>query len=107
MTMTDPIADFLTRIRNAISARPRRRRDPGVEVEDGDRARPRRAGLHRELQRRAGAASASVLRVKLKYTEDRRSVISGLQRVSRPGRRTVRRTPASCRRCWAAWAPRS
>ena len=29
-----------------------------------------------------------MLRVKIKYTEDRRSVISGLKRVSRPGRRT-------------------
>ena len=46
------------------------------------------------------------LRVRLKYTEDRRSVIQGLERISKPGRRGTW-APAACPRCRAAWAPRS
>jgi small subunit ribosomal protein S8 len=87
MSMTDPIADLLTRIRNAISADHEYAEIPAskfkVEIArildeqgyiEGWSVEPARVG--------------EVLRVKLKYTEDRKSVISGLKRVSRPGRRT-------------------
>ena len=87
MSMTDPIADLLTRIRNAIAADHEYAEIPAskfkVEIArildeqgyiEGWSVEPARVG--------------EVLRVKLKYTEDRKSVISGLKRVSRPGRRT-------------------
>src|SRR5215217_6775940 len=86
---TDPIADFLTRIRNAITAA-----HETVEIPASK--------LKRELARildeqgyidswDVEAPNADhpgeVIRVKLKYTSDRRSAISGLRRVSRPGQR--------------------
>ncbi len=93
MSMTDPIADFLTRIRNGIRAA-----HETVEIPS--------SGLKKEMARilkeqgyirnfsveapnaESGRAPGSILRVELKYTDDRRSAISGLERVSRPGRRT-------------------
>ena len=90
MSMTDPIADYLTRIRNAIQAA-----HETVEIPA--------SGLKKEMTRilqEQGYISgfdvlsptdeqpAELIRVKLKYTEDRRSAISGLRRVSRPGQRT-------------------
>jgi small subunit ribosomal protein S8 len=87
MSMTDPIADLLTRIRNAIAADHEYAEIPASKF---------KAEIARILDERGYMESYSfgparvgeVLRVKLKYTEDRRSVISGLKRVSRPGRRT-------------------
>ena len=86
MSMTDPIADFLTRIRNGLSA-------------DHDTVAIPASGFKTELARilveQGYVESCSVeparvgkaLRVTLKYTEDRRPVISGMKRVSKPGRR--------------------
>jgi small subunit ribosomal protein S8 len=87
MSMTDPIADLLTRIRNAIAADHEFAEIPASKF---------KAEIARILDEQGYIESYSVeparvgemLRVKLKYTEDRRSVISGLKRVSRPGRRT-------------------
>jgi small subunit ribosomal protein S8 len=90
MSMTDPIADFLTRIRNGIMAA-----HETVEIPA--------SGLKTEMARilteqgylesyevvpgRPGAAGDRIL-VTIKYTDERVSVISGLKRVSRPGQRT-------------------
>jgi small subunit ribosomal protein S8 len=87
MTATDPIADLLTRIRNALAAEHDEVELPasGFKSEvarilaeqgyiDGYRTEPARIG--------------QTLRIDLKYTDDRRPAISGLRRVSRPGRRT-------------------
>ena len=107
MSMTDPIADFLTRIRNGLEADLRIRGHPGLEVQDRARADPARAGLHRGLRDRSPPAVGETLRVRLKYTEDRAPVITGLKRVSRPGRREyVARGPRP-EGASAAWAPRS
>ncbi|CAN5716877.1 MAG: 30S ribosomal protein S8 [Thermoleophilaceae bacterium] len=87
MTMTDPIADFLTRVRNALQA----------DMEEVDiPASGFKAELARILSEQGyiegystePARVGDTLRLRLKYTEDRRPVISGLRRVSRPGRRT-------------------
>jgi small subunit ribosomal protein S8 len=90
MAMTDPIADFLTRIRNGLQA--------SKETVDAPSSRLKRE-LARILQEQGyiegfevvgpqGDQAGDILRVRLKYTEDRRSVISGLRRVSRPGNRS-------------------
>jgi len=89
MSMTDPIADFLTRVRNAIRAA-----HETVEVP----ASKLKAELARILDEQGYIDSWSVIpahegpgeliQIHLKYTVDRRSAISGLRRVSRPGRRT-------------------
>jgi small subunit ribosomal protein S8 len=86
MTSTDPIADFFTRIRNGITA-------DHDEVEMP--ASTFKAELARILREQGYIEEFSVeparvgrtLRLRLKYTEDRRSVISGLERISKPGRR--------------------
>ncbi len=89
MSMTDPVADFLTRLRNAAGAQhhdvlipsSRLKREmarilseqgyvEGYAVEPASADRP-----------------GEYLRVTLKYTKERQPVISGLQRVSRPGQR--------------------
>jgi small subunit ribosomal protein S8 len=89
MSMTDPIADFLTRLRN------------GAKAQKLDVLIPS-SGLKRELARilkeqgyiegwAIVPADADFpgeqISVRLKYTNDRKPVISGIQRVSRPGRR--------------------
>jgi len=90
MSMTDPIADFLTRVRNAIHAA-----HETVEIP----ASTLKSELARILAEQGYIESWSVvpagedragelIQIRLKYTEDRRSAISGLRRVSRPGQRT-------------------
>src|ERR1700752_3129045 len=90
MAMTDPIADFLTRIRNAIRAA-----HETVEI-PASRLKSELARILAEqgyiesfavLPAHEGAAG-ELIQIRLKYTEERRSAISGLRRVSRPGRRT-------------------
>ena len=87
MSMTDPIADLLTRIRNAIAADHEYADIPASKFKT-EIARVLNEQGYIESYSVEPARVGEVLRVKIKYTEDRRSVISGLQRVSRPGRRT-------------------
>ncbi len=86
MSHTDPIADFLTRIRNALIA------DREVVEMPASRFKAELARILREQGYIEDFATepgrvGEVLRVRLKYTEDRKPVISGLERVSKPGRR--------------------
>jgi small subunit ribosomal protein S8 len=84
--LTDPVADYLTRIRNGISAE-----HDEVEVP----ASRLRKEMTRILEEQGYISEFSVdptpvgevIRIKLKYTDGRRSVISGMRRISRPGRR--------------------
>lgn len=84
--LTDPIADMLTRIRNANMALHDTVEMPGSRL---------KADIARVLEEQgyiAGYESAvdgsrSRLTIKLKYDDDRRRVITGLTRVSKPGRR--------------------
>jgi small subunit ribosomal protein S8 len=90
MSMTDPIADFLTRVRNAIHAAHETVDIPASKL---------KAELARILVEQGyiegwsiapapEGGAGEVIQIRLKYTVDRRSAISGLKRVSRPGRRT-------------------
>ena len=85
--LTDPIADYLTRIRNAIGAGHDEVEIPASRPEDGDVADPQGAGLHHATSTRKPATVGEAIKIRLKYTEDRRPVILGIERVSRPGRR--------------------
>ena len=91
--MTDPIADMLARIRNAVSARHARVDMPASKV---------KAEIARILQdegyiagfkmmespaERPGKAPRQAMRLFLKYGPEGEKVISGIERVSRPGRR--------------------
>ena len=84
--MTDPISDMLTRIRNAVQAK-----HPRVDLP----ASKLKAEVARILKEEGYLASfklveeknRKVLRLFLRYTPDRRSVITDMRRVSRPGSR--------------------
>jgi len=87
MTVTDPIADLLTRIRNALVAE-----HDAVELPSSRfKAEVTRILAEQgyiEGYRTETARVGQTLHIDLKYTDDRRPVISGLKRVSSPGRRT-------------------
>ena len=90
MSMTDPIADFLTRVRNAIRAAHETVDVPASKLK-GELARILDEQGYIEsctVIPAPDGGAGQVIQIRLKYTEDRRSAISGLRRVSRPGRRT-------------------
>jgi small subunit ribosomal protein S8 len=90
MSMTDPIADFLTRIRNAIHAAHETADIPASKLKT-ELARILAEQGYIEswsVSPAPNGAAGQVIQIRLKYTDDRRSAISGLRRVSRPGRRT-------------------
>jgi small subunit ribosomal protein S8 len=90
MSMTDPIADFLTRIRNGIMAAHETVEIPSSTLKKELARILREQGYIESFETtegRPGAAGERIV-VKLKYTENRTSVISGIRRVSRPGQRT-------------------
>ena len=86
---TDPIADFLTRIRNGIQAAHETVEIPSSKLKTECARILREQGYIAGYEVEAPNADhpGEVLRVQLKYTEDRKPVIQGIQRVSRPGRR--------------------
>ena len=90
MSMTDPIADFLTRIRNAIQAAHETVDIPSSKLK-AEFARILAEQGYIDGFTIAAPTPTTPARCsasRLKYTTDRRSAISGLKRVSRPGRRT-------------------
>ena len=87
MAVNDPIADFLTRIRNALNAEHDHVDIPASRLK-AEMARILREQGYIEDFSTEPDRVGEVLRIRLRYTEDRKSVISGLERVSKPGRRT-------------------
>ncbi|MGH9292472.1 MAG: 30S ribosomal protein S8 [Acidimicrobiales bacterium] len=93
MTMTDPIADMLTRVRNANVAMHDSVKMPSSKLKESLAAVLQREGYiddfcTAEDPRRPGR----VLEIKLKYTPERDRVIGGLRRVSKPGLRIYARS---------------
>ena len=86
MSQTDPIADFLLRIRNGLIADHDEVHMPSSTFK-AELARILTEQGYVEDYSVEPARVGQVLRVRLKYTEDRKPVISGLERVSKPGRR--------------------
>jgi small subunit ribosomal protein S8 len=90
MSMTDPVADFLTRLRNAAKAQHHDVTIPSSTLKR-ELARILKEQGYIEAYTVDAPAAGQVgdqLTITLKYTTDRKPVISGLQRVSRPGQRT-------------------
>jgi small subunit ribosomal protein S8 len=83
---TDPIADYLTRIRNAIRAGHDEVEIPFSNLKLELSRILKEQGYIKDFSRRPAAVGESIV-VELKYTEERRPVIFGIERVSRPGRR--------------------
>ena len=86
MTTTDPIADFLTRIRNGLTADHDEVAMPASSFKAELARILREQGYIEEFSLEPGRVGRQ-LRIRLKYTEDRRPVITGLERMSKPGRR--------------------
>src|SRR5258708_34131560 len=84
---TDPIADFLTRIRNAAAAKHQRVDVPVAKLKHDTARISKEEGYISTFKLVDENKSRKQLRVFLKYTPDRRSVITGLKRISRPGAR--------------------
>lgn len=84
--MTDPIADMLTRIRNANTALHDQVEMPGSKLKASVAEVLKAAGYIVDYELRDGRVGTDLV-VKLKYSNDRRRVISGIERVSKPGRR--------------------
>jgi small subunit ribosomal protein S8 len=84
--LSDPISDYLARVRNALSAQHSEVEIPASKL---------KKEMTRILEQQGyisgfsvePTAVGEVIRIQLKYTDGRQSVISGLQRISRPGRR--------------------
>ena len=87
MSMTDPIADFLTRIRNGIQAAHETVEIPSSRLKRELARILTEQGYIDGFELTPGEPGERIV-VRLKYTENRTSVISGLRRVSRPGQRT-------------------
>ena len=89
MSMTDPIADLLTRIRNAQLAKHESVELPASRIKQA---------IVEILEREGYLASSEVvaaplpakIRIKLKYGRSGAPAIGGIERVSRPGRRVYR-----------------
>jgi small subunit ribosomal protein S8 len=86
MSQTDPIADFLTRIRNGLRADHDHVEMPASTFK-AELARILRDQGYIEEYSVEPARVGRMLRVQLKYTDDRKPVIQGLERLSKPGRR--------------------
>jgi small subunit ribosomal protein S8 len=87
MTMTDPIADFLTRIRNALMARHETMDIPASKLKWRLAEILKAEGYITDAQL-VGEGRHRVIRISLKYDPGEVSVIQSLRRISKPGRRT-------------------
>ena len=86
MVMTDPIADMLTRIRNANSVYHDKVEIPGSKIKEAIALILKNEGFIRDIEVIADNKQ-NVIKVSLKYGANREKVISGLKRISKPGLR--------------------
>ena len=89
MSMTDPIADMLTRVRNASSAMHDEVEIPASKIKENIARILADEGfvMGFEVDRDNGHPK---IKIRLSYTEERERVISGIRRISKPGRRVYR-----------------
>ena len=85
--MTDPIADFLTRIRNANQARLESLEVPSSNMKKAIAEILQKEGFIRDVEY-IDDDKQGVIRVFLKYGKNNERVITGLRRISKPGLRS-------------------
>jgi small subunit ribosomal protein S8 len=85
--ITDPIADMLARIRNAAKARLQRAEMPASRLKIDVARILKEEGFIATYKVVDESKTRKMLRVFIKYTPDKRSVITDFKRVSRPGSR--------------------
>ncbi|MGX7418939.1 30S ribosomal protein S8 [Carnobacterium gallinarum] len=91
MVMTDPIADFLTRIRNANMVRHESLELPASRIKKDIADILKREGFIKDVEY-IEDDKQNVIRVFLKYGKDNERVITGLKRISKPGLRVYAKT---------------
>ena len=90
MVMTDPIADFLTRIRNANQANHEVLEVPASNIKKGIAEILKREGFVKNVEF-IEDDKQGIIRVFLKYGQNGEKVITGLKRVSKPGLRVYKK----------------
>ena len=88
--MTDPVADMLARLRNAVMARQRSTRVPHSNLKQRILEILRDEGFVQSFEVREDGAR-KWLEVELRYVDDAQPVLRGAKRVSRPGLRVYER----------------
>ena len=91
MTMSDPIADMLTRIRNANMVRHEKLEVPASNMKKEIAEILKREGFVRDVEYIEDDKQGSI-RIFLKYGQDNERVITGLKRISKPGLRVYAKT---------------
>jgi small subunit ribosomal protein S8 len=89
MTMTDPIADMLARVRNASSAMHDDVLVPTSKIKQGI-ARILTDEGYVDGFEVVGENGHSMIKIRLRYSDERERAIAGIKRVSKPGRRVYR-----------------
>ncbi len=89
MTMTDPIADMLTRLRNAVAARHEQVSMPASKMKVAVARVLKEEGFLRDfaVDEDKEVPARRMLRCSISYTGKKEPVLTGLQRVSKPGLR--------------------
>jgi small subunit ribosomal protein S8 len=87
MTMTDPIADYLTRIRNAIIAKRDEVTVPSSNIKIAITKLLKNEGYIKNFKIIEDKSKQGLIKIHLKYDEEGKPLITNLVRVSKPGRR--------------------
>jgi small subunit ribosomal protein S8 len=91
MTMSDPIADMLTRIRNANMVRHEKLEVPASNMKREIAEILKREGFVRDVEY-VEDSKQGIIRIFLKYGQNNERVITGLKRISKPGLRVYAKT---------------
>ncbi|MCM3358520.1 MULTISPECIES: 30S ribosomal protein S8 [unclassified Psychrobacillus] len=91
MTMSDPIADMLTRIRNANMVRHEKLEVPASNMKKEIAEILKREGFVRDVEY-VEDSKQGIIRIFLKYGQNDERVITGLKRISKPGLRVYAKT---------------
>ncbi|MDQ0220568.1 30S ribosomal protein S8 [Peribacillus cavernae] len=91
MVMTDPIADMLTRIRNANMVRHEKLEVPASKIKKEVAEILKREGFVRDVEL-IEDNKQGIIRIFLKYGANNERVITGLKRISKPGLRVYAKT---------------
>ncbi|MGE7610155.1 30S ribosomal protein S8 [Peribacillus frigoritolerans] len=91
MVMTDPIADMLTRIRNANMVRHEKLEVPASKIKKGIAEILKSEGFVRDFEL-IEDNKQGIIRIFLKYGANNERVITGLKRISKPGLRVYAKT---------------
>jgi len=85
MTMTDPVADMLTRIRNANTAGHASVDIPASKIKKNIAEILVKEGYIKGFEMVEGTSVQQIIRIEMKYGAGKSKVISGIKRISKPG----------------------